>query len=104
MELSLHRSYLLFAFNEQSFEIKKDAFFVGFVDKCCGHAHGPWSPGTTNPVDVVFDVVGHIVVDDVLDTGEVKAFRRHVGGYQHVLLETLKTYTKSVERTVATGH
>lgn len=39
---------------------------------------------------VVFDFVGHVKVDDVLDVGKVEAFGCDVGGNQDVLARLFK--------------
>ena len=38
---------------------------------------------------VIFDLVGHVVVDDMLDVGEVQPLGRHVRRHQHVLAPAL---------------
>ena len=38
-----------------------------------------WQAGVALPVDVVLDLLRHVVVDHMLDIGEVQPLRRHVG-------------------------
>lgn len=38
------------------------------------------------PVYIVFDFLGHVVVDDVLDVGEIETLGRDVRGDEDVLL------------------
>ena len=51
------------------------------VDHGGGHAHGLTTPRPTNPVHIVLNVVRHVVVDDVLDVGEVQTLAGHVGSH-----------------------
>lgn len=39
----------------------------------------------TVPVDILLDLPGHVVVDDVRDVLDVQAARHHVGGHQDLL-------------------
>lgn len=39
---------------------------------------------------VIFNLLGHVVVDDMLDLWEIKALGGNIGGYQHILLVILK--------------
>ena len=74
----------LSCFDQQMFEIEEDGLVVGFVDEGRGQSFVRTTARTTDSMDVIFDVVRHIVVDDVLDIREVKTLRGHVGSNQNV--------------------
>jgi len=58
------------------------------------HTHTHWhsfacshllsgTPGTSNTVHVVVNVLGQVVVNDVRDVGDIQATGSHIGGHHH---------------------
>ena len=47
--------------------------------------------GASDPVHVIFRMLGHIVIDDVTDSCDVEAARRDVGRYHHFILAALES-------------
>ena len=80
----------MLALHEQRLQVEQHALVVGLVDEGGGHALGPRAARAANPVHVVLDVVGHVVVDDVLYAGKIQALRGHVSGHQHIFFLPLR--------------
>ena len=49
-----------------------------------GDPAGPGSTGTADPVDIVFVVLGNVIVEDRFNAFDVNAPCRHVGRYQYL--------------------
>lgn len=115
-QLAQEGGNLLFGLHQEVFEVEEDGLVVGFVDESRGQAllSRPTSP--TNPMHctkiktksvhspvgrfmndftVIFDVIWHVIIDDVLDVGEVQAFGGHVGRNQHVFLVLAECFHRS---------
>ena len=66
------------------------------VDECCGDPGFAATPCSSDPVDVIFDLRRHVVVDHVLDVRKVEALARHVRRNQNVLASVTKSVSPSV--------
>eukprot|EP00955_Chlamydomonas_euryale_P074163 361949-Chlamydomonas_euryale.AAC.1 len=77
--------HTLLGLSEQVLEVEQDGL-VGKarVDERCRHARLAAAARAADAVHVVLDLVRHVVVDDVLDVGEVEALGRDVGRNEHV--------------------
>jgi len=97
-------------FDEEMLEIEKNGFRAVLVDERCCYTSLTTTTSTANPdvcekrssqrhlfripspalisslpVYIVFYLLGHVIVDDMLDIRKVEAFRRHVCGHKNVL-------------------
>ena len=88
-----HRGNALLGLLEQVLQVQQDALPLVLVDEGGGDAGLAGAPRAPDPVHVVLDLVGEVVVDHVLDVGEVQALAGHVCGHQHVLLAALQCHT-----------
>ena len=75
----------MFGFNEQVLQIYQNRFLVGLVDKSSSQSLVGTTTGTSDTVNIIVYVVGHVVIDDMLNVDEIESLRRDIGGYQHVL-------------------
>ena len=55
------------------------------VDEGGGNACLAAPPSTADTVDVVFDLVRHVEIDDMLNFWEIQSLGRHISGHQHIL-------------------
>ncbi len=69
------RDFLL-RLEQKVLEIQQDGLLAHLVDERGRHAGLARPTGTTDPVDVVLDVLGHVVVYDVLDVWKVQTWTR----------------------------
>ena len=67
------------------FQIEQHRLVVGFDDERRGQSFVGRPTRTTDAMEVVFDIVRHVVVDDVFNLGEIETFRCHVRCHQNVL-------------------
>lgn len=58
-----------------------------FRDEAVCVTFGPSSPCSSNPMDVVFNWIGHVIVNDKVDVFHVQPSARHICSYQDVCLE-----------------
>lgn len=71
-------------FYEESFQVKKNRLFLVLIDEGRRHSRSPTTSCPPNTMDVVFNLLRHIVVDHMLDGRKIQAFRCHVRTHQHV--------------------
>lgn len=95
----------LLGFDEKVLEIEENRFITILVDKRRSNTCLTAAACTTNPVgvisvlelsqivgknllpvDIVFDFLGHVVVDYVLDIWKVETLRCYISGYQDIFL------------------
>ena len=57
---------------------------IPFADEGEGGAAAAGASGPADPVDVLLGILGHVVVDDVLDIGNVQAASSNIGGHQEI--------------------
>ena len=76
------RRHFLMGFFDQIQQLAQQASAL-FIQEGRGHTRIAAPSGTANAMDIVIDAVGHVIVDDVGDIGNVQPTRRHIGGHQH---------------------
>ena len=77
---------LLSSLKQQMLQIEQDCVFNGLVDQRCSVTLFVTTASTTYSVDIIFYILRHIVVYDVLDFREVETFRCDVSRYKDVFL------------------
>ena len=55
----------LTGFLEQQLEVTQDGLVLRLVDKGCGDSCFAAAPSTTNPVDIVLNLIRHVEVDNL---------------------------------------
>ncbi len=79
------RWHVLLGLDEQVLQIQQDGLLDCLADEGGRMAFSIASTRSSDPVDVVLDVVGHVVVDHVFDLGEVESLRGHIRGDEDIL-------------------
>lgn len=78
--------HALLCLPQEVLEVQQDGLLaLPRVDKGGGHACLAAAPRAADAVHIVLDLVGHVVVDDVLHAGKVQALGGDVRGHEHVL-------------------
>ena len=67
----------------EQFDKVTDDVLVTTVEEGGGNTDVTGTAGTTNTMNVIVDVGGQVVVDDVSDIGNVEATSSDCGGYQN---------------------
>mmetsp|Transcript_40503 Transcript_40503/g.103728 ORF Transcript_40503/g.103728 Transcript_40503/m.103728 type:complete len:298 (-) Transcript_40503:1225-2118(-) len=75
---------------QEVLEIQQGGLVLVFVDERRGNASLAAAARSTNPMHVVLDLARHVVVDDVLNVGEIQTLGSHIRGDKHVLLPPLE--------------
>mmetsp|Transcript_13892 Transcript_13892/g.58837 ORF Transcript_13892/g.58837 Transcript_13892/m.58837 type:complete len:221 (-) Transcript_13892:1282-1944(-) len=81
---------------QQVLEVQQDRFRLVLVDERGGDPRLTAATGAADAVDVVFNLLGHVVVDDVLDVRKVQTLSGDVGCDQHVLALRLELADRPV--------
>mmetsp|Transcript_7372 Transcript_7372/g.12730 ORF Transcript_7372/g.12730 Transcript_7372/m.12730 type:complete len:419 (+) Transcript_7372:2350-3606(+) len=85
-----YRRHPLLRLLEQVLEIEQHRLGLVAVDESGSDARLAAPTGTTDAMDVVLNLVRHVVVDHVLDVREVQTLGGDVGGDEHVPLARLE--------------
>lgn len=73
----------LLARSDEQFAEIGDHLTVAIIEESIRDAVVASTTGTANSVDVVFDGIGQVVVDDMGDVGDVQTAGGDVGGHEH---------------------
>src|SRR6266478_7476936 len=72
--------------------LKRGNFFA--IHECKGIAYILSAAGAPDAMDVIFRMLGHIIIDDMTNAGNIEAARRDVGRDHYFILAALKTFKR----------
>mmetsp|Transcript_16458 Transcript_16458/g.19749 ORF Transcript_16458/g.19749 Transcript_16458/m.19749 type:complete len:216 (+) Transcript_16458:443-1090(+) len=86
IHVSKCRRNTLLCLLEQMLEVEQHGLGLVAVEECGCNSCLPTTACTTDAMDIVFNLLRHVKVDDVFDVWEVKTFRCHISSNQDVFL------------------
>mmetsp|Transcript_26536 Transcript_26536/g.40315 ORF Transcript_26536/g.40315 Transcript_26536/m.40315 type:complete len:252 (+) Transcript_26536:98-853(+) len=90
VDLLQERWHVLSGLDEQSLEIQENCFLLVLVDEGSSDTSSTTSTCSTNSVNIIFDFLWHVEVDDVLDGREIETFGGDIGTDQDVFCAFLE--------------
>lgn len=84
-----HGWYTLLGLLQQVLEVQQDGLRLVLVNEGGSNARLAAAPCAPDAMHIVLDLVRHIIIDDVLDVGEVQSLAGHVCCHQHILFARL---------------
>mmetsp|Transcript_72425 Transcript_72425/g.114831 ORF Transcript_72425/g.114831 Transcript_72425/m.114831 type:complete len:258 (-) Transcript_72425:1046-1819(-) len=77
--------HMLASFKQQGFQVEQNGLVLILVDECRGHTCSAASACSPNAMHIIFDLLRHVKVDDMLNGRKIQTFRSHIRADQHVL-------------------